>query len=414
MRTKAVVMFSGGLDSILAARVLMEQGIEVHLFNLRVDCPPIEETSATAGSSSEVARGLTNSQSVADPEHGRREIRNPQYPNDPPAKGARILGLPLTRLSCPDEFLEMVKHPRYGYGSNMNPCIDCKIQIMKKAREFMEKIGASFVATGEVLGERPMSQRRDTMMLIEKAAGMKRMIVRPLSAKLLDPTIPEETGVVDREKLLDIRGRSRKPQMELAAKFGITEYPSPAGGCQLTDPGFAARLDDLLKDNPNFDCNDFNLLKVGRHFRFFALATEVTENTEIQQTGIQDHPRFSSVDVSSVCSVAKNPSPKAVVGRDDADNQKILAIARTGDILLEVAEFPGPVTLCRGPFTEDLLRKAASLTARYGKARTQPEVEITGSTIPGPGCVGTEQLSFRVPPREYTDLGATRIGERGQ
>ena len=398
MRTKAVVMFSGGLDSILAARVLMEQGIEVHLFTLRVDCPPIEEPSATAGSSS-----------VADVE-------------DAPAKGARILGLPLTRLSCPDEFLEMVKHPRYGYGSNMNPCIDCKIQIMKKAREFMEKIGASFVATGEVLGERPMSQRRDTMMLIEKAAGMRRMIVRPLSAKLLDPTIPEETGVVDRKKLLDIRGRSRKPQMELAAKFGITEYPSPAGGCQLTDPGFAARLDDLLKDNPNFDCNDFNLLKVGRHFRFFALATEVTpstssgqaENTEIQQTGIQDHPRFSSVDVSSVCSVAKNPSPKVVVGRDDADNQKILALARTGDILLEVAEFPGPITLCRGPFTEDLLRKAASLTARYGKARTQPEVEITGSTIPGPGCVGTEQLTFRVPPREYTDLGATRIGERGQ
>lgn len=383
MEAKAVVMFSGGLDSLLAARVLMEQGIDVHLFNLRVDCPPIEEKTGTVPLSVSVGTVPVFSE------------------DDAPARGARILGLPLTRLSCPDEFLEMVKHPRYGYGANMNPCIDCKIQIMKKAREFMKKIGASFVATGEVLGERPMSQRHDTMMLIEKAAGMRRMIVRPLCAKLLDPTIPEETGLVDREKLLDIRGRSRKPQMELAAKFGITEYPSPAGGCQLTDPGFAARLDDLLKDNPNFDCNDFNLLKVGRHFRF------------------RDCPRFarrneglspSDNSASSGVGEPPGPTPKIVVGRDDADNQKILAIARTGDILLEVAEFPGPVTLCRGPFTEDLLRKAASLTARYGKARTQPEVAITVSTMSASLSAGPTHTTLRVPPREYTDVGATRIG----
>jgi hypothetical protein len=267
----------------------------------------------------------------------------------------------------------MLKHPRHGYGKNMNPCIDCKVLILKKAAEYMREIGASFIATGEVLGERPMSQRRDALALIEKEAGLQRLVLRPLSARLLEATIPEESGLVNREALLDIHGRSRKPQMELAARFSITQYPSPAGGCLLTDPGFSRRLADLLRERPDFDSNDVQLLKVGRHFRL-------------------------------------GPAMRAVVGRDDADNQKILALARRGDTLMELTELPGPLTLCRGPFTPEALRRAGSIAARYSKGRSLPEVEIRCSNVSGCADGAAESFTCCVPPREYTDVGAERIG----
>jgi len=321
-----------------------------------------------------------------------------------------MLGVPLTRINCAGEFLEIVKHPRYGYGKNLNPCLDCRILLLRKAGELMREVRALFVATGEVLGERPMSQHREQLLLTEKRADLQRLVLRPLSAKLMEPTIPEEQGIVDREKLLDISGRSRKPQMGLAAKFGIKEYPSPAGGCLLTDPAFSQRLADLMKERPDFDLNDAELLRAGRHFRLA-------------------------------------PAGRVVVGRDHQDNLVIQSLARSGDFVLLAAHVSGPLTLCRGAFDESSLRKAAAITARYGKGRTQPEVEVVCEDVSKRktkdglgGCyspqrregrkeehgnlVTTEETPFlalfassrliwpslRVRPREPADVGAERIG----
>ncbi|MCM8761412.1 MAG: hypothetical protein NC933_04695, partial [Candidatus Omnitrophica bacterium] len=201
MTKKAVVLFSGGLDSILATRLMMELGIEVACVHYY-----IEFAACGGGETSAV-------------------------------NAAKMLGVPIKIFDITAEYLEMFRNPKHGYGANINPCIDCKILMLKKAKEYMAEIGASFLVTGEVLGERPMSQRRDALNIIEKNSGVRGILLRPLSAKLLVPTIPEAKGVVDREKLLDIQGRSRKIQMELAARFGIKEYPNPSGGCLLTDPG---------------------------------------------------------------------------------------------------------------------------------------------------------------------------------
>src|SRR3990172_5077850 len=216
---KALALLSGGLDSTLAAKVILEQGIELEALNfLTVFCTCTN-------------RGATCLASQ---------------------KAVETLGIPLKVFNISEEYLEIVKHPKHGYGSNMNPCIDCRIFIMKKTKAYMEKSGASFIVTGEVLGERPMSQRRDAMRLIEKEAGLEGVILRPLSAKLLPVTVPEKEGWVNRETLLAFQGRSRKPQMKLADHYGIHDYPSPAGGCLLTDPGFARRMKDLMFYQPDF------------------------------------------------------------------------------------------------------------------------------------------------------------------
>jgi len=211
--------------------------------------------------------------------------------------------------------------------------------MMKKAKAYMEKVGASFIVTGEVLGERPMSQRRDSMRLIEKEAGLDGLIVRPLSAKLLPASIPEKEGWVDREKLLKIQGRSRKPQIQLADHYGIRDYPCPAGGCLLTDPGFAKRMKDLLLHFPDFSLNDVHLLKMGRHFRL-------------------------------------SPRLKLVVGRNEEENQKIQTFSKEGDILLRLFRVPGPLSLLRGEAGEEEIEKAAAITARYSKAKDLKKVEV--------------------------------------
>jgi tRNA U34 2-thiouridine synthase MnmA/TrmU len=210
---------------------------------------------------------------------------------------------------------------------------------MKKAKAYMEKTGASFIVTGEVLGERPMSQRRDAMRLIEKEAALEGFILRPLSAKLLPPSIPEKEGWIDRDRLLNIQGRSRKPQMELAALFGIQDYPCPAGGCLLTDPGFAKRIKDLITHDPDFTLNDVHLLKMGRHFRM-------------------------------------SPAVKLIVGRNEEENLKIQTFSQEGDILLQVSHYPGPVSLLRGAVNGKEIEKAAAITARYSKAKELREVEV--------------------------------------
>jgi tRNA U34 2-thiouridine synthase MnmA/TrmU len=303
---KAIALLSGGLDSTLAAKVVMDQGVELEAINfLTVFC-----TCTQRGESC-----LASQKAVGD------------------------LGISLKVFNVSEEYLNVVKSPKHGYGRNMNPCIDCRIFMLKKAKAYMEEVAASFIVTGEVLGQRPMSQRRDAMRLIEKEAGLKGYILRPLSAKFLPITIPEKEGWVNRERLLGIQGRSRKPQIELAEHYGIRDYPCPAGGCLLTDPGFAKRLKDLMLHAPDFSLNDVHLLKMGRHFRL-------------------------------------SPKLKLIVGRNEKDNRKIQTFAQEGDILLKTVHHPGPLSLLRGEADGTGIERAASVTVRYSKARDLKRAEV--------------------------------------
>lgn len=304
---KAIALLSGGLDSTLAARVLLEQGIELEALNfITVFCNCTHRDESCLASQKAVAS----------------------------------LGIPLKVMNVSEEYLDVVKHPEHGYGSNMNPCIDCRIFMLKKAKAYMEERGASFIVTGEVLGQRPMSQRKEAMALIDRKAGLEGLILRPLSAHLLKMTIPEREGWVDRQKLLAIQGRSRKPQMKLAEVFGIQDYPCPAGGCLLTDPQFARRIKDLLVHQPDFGLNDVHLLKMGRHFRL-------------------------------------SPHVKLVVGRNEEENQRIRTFACEDDGLLKVVHYPGPLALLRGEADKALVEVAAALTARYSKAKGLEKVEVS-------------------------------------
>jgi tRNA-uridine 2-sulfurtransferase len=304
---KAIALLSGGLDSTIAARVMMEQGVELEALNFMTVFCTCTNRGATCLASQ---------------------------------KAVETLGIPLKVFNVSEEYLGVVKHPQHGYGRNMNPCIDCRIFMLKKAKAYMEESGAVFIVTGEVLGQRPMSQRKDAMHLIEKEAGLEGLILRPLSAKVLPTTIPEKEGWVDRERLLNISGRSRKPQIELADHYGIHDYPCPAGGCLLTDPGFAKRMKDLMVYNPQFSLNDVHLLKMGRHFRF--------------SNGV-----------------------KLVVGRNEEENQKIQTFAQGEDILLKVSSFPGPLSLLRGKLNEGDIEKAAAITVHYGKGKDLGKIEVT-------------------------------------
>ncbi|RLB04048.1 MAG: tRNA 4-thiouridine(8) synthase ThiI, partial [Deltaproteobacteria bacterium] len=251
-------------------------------------------------------------------------------------RAAKALGVPLRVLDITEAHLQMLRHPKYGYGYQMNPCIDCHALMLKEAGRVMEEIGGDFLFTGEVLGQRPMSQNKSALRVVEKESGYERYVLRPLSAKLLPETIPEKEGKVARERLLDIKGRSRKRQMELAKRYNIREYLSPAGGCLLTEPVFSRRLRDLFRYQDHFSVRDIELLKVGRHLRF-------------------------------------SPAVKVIVGRHAADNEKILKMVTPGDDLLKVKGYPSPLLLIPyGGTTEDLNR-AASICARYSDA---PKDEI--------------------------------------
>jgi tRNA-specific 2-thiouridylase len=303
---KAIALLSGGLDSTLAARVVMEQGVGLEALNFMTLFCTCTHRGATCLASQ---------------------------------KAVETLGIPLKVMNVSEEYLRVVKHPKHGYGRNMNPCIDCRIFMLQKAKVHMEESGASFIVTGEVLGQRPMSQRRDAMRLIEEEAGLEGFILRPLSAKVLPVTVPEKEGWIDREKLLKIQGRSRKPQIDLAEQYAVHDYPCPAGGCLLTDPGFAKRIKDLMDHDIDFSTNDVHLLKIGRHFRF---SGEV----------------------------------KLVVGRNEEENQKIQTFAQGEDILLKVSNFPGPLSLLRGKSDEGDIERAAAITVHYGKAKDLGNVEV--------------------------------------
>jgi len=307
---KAIALLSGGLDSTLAVKLVLEQGIAVEAVNfITVFCTCTSHSSC------------------------RLEAK----------KVSEEFGIPLKVFNVSREYLEIVKNPRHGYGKNMNPCLDCRIYMFRQAGEYMKEVGASFLVTGEVLGERPMSQRRDAMRLIEKEAGLEGLILRPLSAKLFEPTIPEKEGWIDREKLLDIKGRSRKPQIGLAAQFRIKDYPCPAGGCLLTDSTFA-RLRDLFRHS-EATLNDVHLLKLGRHFRL-------------------------------------SPQAKLIVGRDEGENAKLLTLAQAGDLCFRAADFPGPIAVARGALTEAEITTALSLAARYGQGRGEESLKVDCWELP--------------------------------
>ena len=325
---KALALFSGGLDSILAVKLLVNQGIDVVAVNF-----------------------VSAFSSCAKDNCGVTEV-------------AKQLGVPLKVVKLGDEYLKMIREPKHGYGKNMNPCIDCRIYILKKAKKIAEEIGADFIFTGEVLGERPMSQHFNALKVVEEESGLKGKILRPLSAKLLPETPIERKGLVDRKKLLDIRGRSRKPQLKLAEEFNIKSYPSPAGGCLLTCREYANKLQDLFKHRKRCTMADAALLKVGRHFR-----------------------------------LGKN---KIIVGRNEAENAVLKAKKARNDYYFEVPHTGSPITVLQGAKTKKAVKIAAALTAFYSDAKT---AEVTVN-------FGRENLSnslsVSVPAR--TEVENLRVG----
>ncbi len=296
---KGIGLLSGGLDSILAVKVIQEQGIDVIAV------------------------------SFVTPFFGSKNAE----------RASEVIGVDLRIIDISEVHLEIVRSPKYGYGKGMNPCIDCHSLMFREAGKLMEKENADFLFSGEVLGERPMSQNFRALMRVSEESGYKDYIIRPLSAKLLPETIPEKQGKVNREKLLSISGRSRKPQMELAKKYGITEYAQPAGGCLLTDPMYSRRLKEIMKNQPDFDRRDAELLSIGRHFRL--------ESGE-----------------------------KIIVGRDQTDNEKLLAIKNDQDVILNVPDYPSPIAIIPGGGSERAIKIAGSIIASYSDAPKSDDVKI--------------------------------------
>ena len=295
-RVKALSLLSGGLDSILATELILNQGIDVEAVNFVSPFCLCKKGGCGA------------------------------------VEAAKQLGVPLKVVSVGNEYLKMVRKPKHGYGRNMNPCIDCRIFMIKKAKKYAKEIGAAFIFTGEVLDERPMSQHFKAMKIVEEGSGLKGRLLRPLSARLLPETVIEKKGLVKRDKLLDIRGRSRKPQIKLAEEFNIADYPCPAGGCLLTYKEFANKLRDLFRHRKRCSMPDVALLKVGRHFRF-------GEN-------------------------------KIIVGRNEAENKILTAKKMRYDYYFEVPDVGGPITVLQGLKNKKAIQVAAALTAFYSDAKS--------------------------------------------
>jgi len=291
LNRKGVAMISGGLDSTLAVKILQAQGITLTglYFSLPWGC--CDETRAL--------------------------------------KTAKALGIEfvMRNMITPD-YLKLLRKPRYGYGAGMNPCVDCRIYMFKEAQALMEEIGASFLVTGEVLGQRPMSQMSRSIALIEKRSGLTGLIVRPLSAKKLAPTLPEKAGVIDREALCGIVGRSRRDQIKLAAQYGINDYPNAAGGCLLTDQHYGGRLKDLFGHQQEVTAGDMELLRIGRHFRV-------------------------------------NDETKLIVGRNEKENGMLAAHLAPGRMLLEPHGFSGPSALLEGSISDAARQLAVRAIAKY-------------------------------------------------
>jgi len=300
-KSKVLVLLSGGLDSTLAVKAMIDQDLDVEAAIFTTPFCLCDKCSA--------------------------------------GSVVKTFGIKAHTVILGQEYLDLIANPPRGYGSQMNPCIDCRIMMMRKAKELAQKLGAKCVVTGEVLDQRPFSQTKRAMDLIERKAEMEGMILRPLSAKLLPETEIEKSGQVNREKLHSIQGRRRLPQMDLANKWGVKDYPCPSGGCLLTDPKFAERLKDLLKYKKDLKIDDVNLLKIGRHFRF--------------------------------------DGKKIIVGRNEKENQSLLMISNRKQLpYLEVVDHMGPITLLEENCSDKVTKKAAEITIRYSDVENCEEVNV--------------------------------------
>jgi tRNA U34 2-thiouridine synthase MnmA/TrmU len=301
MQKKALALLSGGLDSTLAVKVMLDQGIEVEALNFI--SPFCTCTGKNAGCKSEAVRV------------------------------AAEFNIPIKVMNKGVEYLDIVRNPRHGYGKGMNPCVDCRIFLLRKAREYMAESGADFVFTGEVLGQRPMSQRRDTLRVIERESGLAGLLLRPLSARHFDPTIPELKGWVDRNRLLAIQGRSRKEQIQLAAELDVKNYPCPAGGCLLTELSFVSKVKDVFAHSKELNLRDFRLLKLGRHFRL-------------------------------------SRATKLIVGRDDGENTLLENAVQPEEATLRWLDGGSPLGLLLGNINDAALETAAKIMLRYTRAES--------------------------------------------
>lgn len=318
--SKALGLISGGLDSSLAAMALMRQGIEV--------------------------TGIA--------------FVTPFFNAEKAKTSAAVIGYPLIIENISDVHLDMVKAPKYGYGRNMNPCIDCHAMMFRLAGERMERDGFDFLFSGEVLGQRPMSQNANALKSVAKLSGFPERVLRPLSAKLLPITPIEESGLVDREQLLDLQGRTRRPQQALAKEWGYINYPASAGGCLLTEEGFSNQLRDLLEHNPTATTHDVELLKAGRQFRLSETA-------------------------------------KLIVGRNQADNDALQLLYREEQVKLRCQNFSGPLGIFCGETKPEDLQTAAAIIATYGKGKEEASVDVL--------CIKGEEesiLAVKPMPREET------------
>jgi len=324
-------LISGGLDSILAAKVIAQQGIEVIPLHFRI---PFCHRS----------KG-----------HDRLQ-----------AMVRENLGAELKSVELLEEYLGVIKNPRYGFGANMNPCIDCKILMLSKAKALMQELGVQFIVTGEVLGQRPMSQHKQALLNIAKRSGLEGLVVRPLSARLLPETIPETEGWIKRQALLNFSGRTRNPQIDLAESLEIKNYAQPAGGCLLTDPEFSRRLKELI-EHEELTVDGIELLKVGRHFRIAA-------NT------------------------------KLVVGRDEEEDNQLVSLAGSGDYLFMPPLTSGPTSLGRGNFDPELVNFSCRITCRYCDKAAGNKAKIAYQRIPD-----KEEEIAEVLPADEEELMRVRI-----
>jgi tRNA U34 2-thiouridine synthase MnmA/TrmU len=297
---RALALISGGLDSILAAKLIQNQGIEIIPTNFKIP--------------------FCKKQDIA-------------------SLIKEYLGLDLETIDISADFLNLLAQPKHGFGSNMNPCIDCKILMLQKAGQLLANFGAEFVVTGEVVGQRPMSQHRQALELIIKESGLAGLVVRPLCALLLPETVPEIKGWIKREKLLGLNGRSRKGQFSLAKEFKFEKFAQPAGGCSLTNPEFAKRIKDLIK-HQELDMENVELLKIGRHFRI-------------------------------------SQEAKLIVGRNQKENNQLDEFLETGDYLFMPREdIAGPTALGKGKFDNSMIKLSSEIVARYCDCDKNKEINV--------------------------------------
>jgi hypothetical protein len=314
MKHKALALLSGGLDSTLVVKMMLDMGIAVEALNFT--SPFCTCTGKNSGCRSEAVRV------------------------------AQEFDIPIKVIHKGLDYLEIVRNPRHGYGKGVNPCVDCRIYLLSKAKEYMLESGADFIITGEVLDQRPMSQRRDTLRVIERESGLEGLLLRPLSAQHFEPTIPEKEGWVDRDRLLSIKGRSRKALFSLADELNVKNYPCPAGGCLLTELSFVPKVKDIFEHSDELNLRDFTLLKIGRHFRI-------------------------------------GDRSKIIIGRNEADNDLLEAVRKPEEAAITWLGGNTPVGIIIGTQSDALNDLAARILLRYTKAEVgsscRVELRVNGT-----------------------------------